>query len=249
MVPTNLSGTRPLSSSDKTLDKKAQLMYQEKFLLCVRLSKQDGGVYLRGRCSAEMKKSVVYQVDLLLSEAGVISETQCECGAGMGPSAHCKHVTCVLLALVDFTDTKSICVQETCTERLQTFHKVKKFKGSPQKAQQVRLKEIPSNTSNSIFNKTDFDPRPLKFRNQPSYPAYLRNTCVNFQSPTSMPILQTVPPANMKALCMDHDYMKESPEEKFLHEKNILTIDPVTARDIEMRTRGQGANKRWMEEH
>ena len=63
-----------------------------------------------------------------------------------------------------------------------------------------------------------------------------------------MPILQTVPPANMKALCMDHDYMKESPEEKFLHEKNILTIDPVTARDIEMRTRGQGANKRWMEE-
>ena len=151
------------SSSDKTLDTKAQLMYLEKLLLCVRPSRQDRGVYLRGRCSAEMKKSVVYQMDLLLSEAGVVSETQCKCGADMGPSAHCKHVTCVLLALVDFTDTKSICVQETCTERLQTFHEVKKFKGSSQKTQQVRLKELPSNTSNSIFNKTDFYPRLLKF--------------------------------------------------------------------------------------
>ena len=38
---------------------------------------------------------------------------------------------------------------------------------------------------------------------------------------------------------MDHDNMKESPDEKFLHEKSILTIDPVTATDIEMRARVQ----------
>ena len=43
-------------------------------------------------CHAEMKRTVIYTVDLLLDKDCVVVESQCQCGSGMGPEAHCKHV-------------------------------------------------------------------------------------------------------------------------------------------------------------
>ena len=63
-----------------------------------------------------MKKSVSYKVDLSLDNMLVVQEAQCECGAGQGPTAHCKHVACVLYALHCVTCTGSIITEQTCTQ-------------------------------------------------------------------------------------------------------------------------------------
>lgn len=51
----------------------------------------------------------------------------CECPAGKGPSATCKHIAAVMLMLQHLLDTGEIKVEKSCTEDLQTFHRPKAF--------------------------------------------------------------------------------------------------------------------------
>ena len=74
-------------------------MYNSKFLRSIRSSERGADTYVCGRVCAEMWKSTVYRVDVLVDSCGIVQESQCECAAGMGPEAHCKHVCVVLLAL------------------------------------------------------------------------------------------------------------------------------------------------------
>ena len=99
-----------LKNMDKTMDKKAKNLYDEQFLLFVRFAK-DTNFLLHAQCAAEMRKNVTYKTDISIDENGVILECQCECGAGMGPSAHCKHVCAVIFGLIDFSTRRIINVR------------------------------------------------------------------------------------------------------------------------------------------
>ena len=46
-----------------------------------------------------MKSGVSYIVDVELDNDGMVCTTRCECAAGMGPVAQCKHVCTVLYGL------------------------------------------------------------------------------------------------------------------------------------------------------
>ena len=94
-----------LATVDKTLDEKAKNLYKEQFLLCICIAKTDD-IYIKARCAAETSKRVVYEIDISLDKDGVILECQCNCGAGMGPSAHRKHVCAVIIGLIDFSENK-----------------------------------------------------------------------------------------------------------------------------------------------
>lgn len=83
----------------------------------LRLSQQDdSSSYVTGMVWAEMKKSVGYRVDIKLHKEGVVMEAQCECGAGQGPTAHCKHVGCILYGLQLYQTAKYILCEQTCTQ-------------------------------------------------------------------------------------------------------------------------------------
>ena len=47
----------------------------------------------------------------------------CECPAGKGSNATCKHIAAVLLMLESFSQTGEIHVKNFCAQDLQTFHK------------------------------------------------------------------------------------------------------------------------------
>ena len=49
--------------------------------------------------------------------------SHCECPAGKGPNATCKHIAAVLLMLESFSQTGEKHVKNSCTQDLQTFHK------------------------------------------------------------------------------------------------------------------------------
>jgi len=72
-----------------------------------------------------MYKKCIYNLDIQLDSLGVVQQCQCECAAGMGPEAHCKHVGLVLHALTKLKE--GIITQETCTQVLQIFHQAKKI--------------------------------------------------------------------------------------------------------------------------
>jgi hypothetical protein len=217
-------------------------MYSEKYLSFVRICNKGRKTYIHAECHAEMKKSVAYKLDIILESDGVISECQCECTVGSGPSAHCKHVCACLYGLCLFGDGKPILTQETCTQKLQTFHVAKKHTGTPVKAHNLPLSHV--------NERIRYDPRPPKFRREEGSFDRVRNLCINYASSfsASLPMLQLCPPANMLGICHDHDYFQLTAEDHFLHRHHIISISDSDIAAIEQRTRGQCGNKNWLQE-
>ena len=224
---------------DQQLGNKVKDMYNQQFLRSIRYSNDDD-TFIVGRVCAEMRKTLIYRADVKLDKHGVVQEAQCECAAGMGPEAHCKHVMVVLFAL---THSKNgITTMETCTQQLQTFHQVKKYTGSPVKMQDLNLRR-----DGALQHLKDFDPRPQSLRKRQEYPHHFRKTWLNSRAP-DIPIRHLYPPANIYAINNDHDYLLLSPEDCFLKEISVTHIDQGTADRIEKNTRGQSKNKLWHQE-
>ena len=230
-----------LDQMDKTLDSNAENLYRERFLKYIRLAASNNIFYIKSECRAQMKKSVTYKLDIAVDCDGCIVESQCECAAGMGPNAHCKHVCCLLLALYNFSSSGEILTEETCTQRLQTFHRSKAFKGSPIKAVNLPLAEIKGTS-------VSFDPRPVEYRKRDGYSVYFRSIWVNHKNISSLPISQLYPPANMYAIASDHDYLEGSPEDRWLEANYVTKISEDQIKDIESSTVGQSKNPVWKSE-
>jgi putative phage-type endonuclease len=204
----------------------------------LRISKQSDSTFFTGTVWAEMKKATSYKVDVALDSDNVVVEAQCECGAGQGPSAHCKHVGCLLYAIHQVTCNKTLLTELTCTQQLQTFHHVKAYGGTPLKADQL----------NSI-RKTEFiyDPRPLQFRNKLGYSSHFRNTVLNYDEASAMPVFQLYSPANPYDVAAVHNYCGDV-EELFLKTFLISQISGAEIEALEANTRGQANSALWKEE-
>ena len=225
---------------NKSQDGKPDVMYRDKFLLSLRHSSSDDSTYITGRVAAEMRKNLVYKVDVKLDNYGVVQETQCECSVGMGPNAHCKHVGLVLFALTK--QKEGILTKQTCTQVLQTHHQSKKYDGSPIQMSHIKLRK-----SEGLHQLHHFDPRPAEYRNTPEFNTHFRNVWMNATA-KDLPIRQLFEPANILAVCHDHDYMEFTHEEYFLKSLNISSITESDLKQVERATRGQNNNKQWKEE-
>lgn len=243
------SVTDYLLTCNKTLDEKAKNLYSEGYLKTLRMARETDGscIYVKAQCCAEMKKRLHYNINSVIDKCNVVNECECDCAAGMGPAAHCKHICAVLFGLTEFSSKKVLILQKTCTEKLQTFHKPCRFRGSPQKTANLNLRN--RYATSSIFKDAKFDPRPLKYRKMQNYPTYFQNTILNFShlSP-EMPILNTIPPANLYAFTHDHDYFEKSPQEICLNNLKVLVIIKEEIESIEAKTRGQASCAAWFAE-
>lgn len=236
-----------------TMEDKVKHLYRERFLIYVRSAVRDNKCYILASCAAEMKKHVSYCIDIVIDNEGVIVECQCECAVGTGPNAHCKHIQCLFFGLVSFNQSHNLLTKQTCTQKLQTFHKCQAYKGSPIKASDLSLRT--EGGSRELKRLLDFDPRPEKFRKMDSYQSYFNNLTINYQAnygckddKNPMPILQTIAPANIYAVCQDHHYFTDTPEELFLQSECLSKISDQEIIQLEVNTRGQSHNKKWLSE-
>jgi hypothetical protein len=228
-----------LSHYNTPLQEKAKDLYKDRFLQYIRHATENETVYIHARSYAEMQKGMSYFIDISLDNNGIIQECQCDCAAGQGPEAHCKHVQTVLWALVCLSITGQVTTEETCTQRLQTFHKAKKLTGSPAKSQNLDL---------GTDGDFDFDPRPTKYIDAKGYPDFVRNLVLNYPHSNPMPIDATIEPANPYAATADHPYTTHNPEEEFLKTNNISSITQSDIEELEFSTRKQDKCKSWINE-
>ena len=128
-----------------------------------------------------------------------------------------------------FSDSGNILTAQTCSQRLQTFHQCRHYKGSPQKASQLSLRKTDS--SKGIKMMSSFDPHPVNGTNMAGYASMFSNTCINFQASSTSsvnslptPILQTFPQANIFAVVHDHHYLQHYPEDIFLESMGVITL-------------------------
>ncbi|CAG5020960.1 unnamed protein product [Parnassius apollo] len=66
-------------------------LYESRYLLILRSTTFAEDTYLKGFCKASMKQ-LQYEVNIKLNNDGMPEEATCECAAGEGKEAHCKHV-------------------------------------------------------------------------------------------------------------------------------------------------------------
>jgi len=212
-------------------------MYNERLLGYLRHCKADGYHFFLGIVHAQIYKKVVYNVVLKISPDGLINGTHCECAAGEGGTAHCKHVVVCLLGVEDMVRTKSIVLRQVCTQELQSFHKPKKsYQGTPLKAQclQNKKRKVPA----------QFDPRPVKFRKLDTN-TRIKNLFAPLQS--TCPIKTLIMPANPYAIDLDHTYSSVSRKTQFLEKLQLLNVTDEDIKQIELKTRGQSNNAFWKE--
>jgi len=224
---------------------KENKLYNAKFVRYLRSAPSTDHsqfTFFKGNCRAEMKKHVSYVVDVAVDSNGNIKLAQCECAAGVGPCAHCKHIVCILFSLVKFEETGRVNTEQTCTSKLQTFHHAKPFVGSPVVMSSMNF----SKDAEAV----QFDPRPEMFRGEKGYADSVKNLSMNFTlySKKTMPILQLLPPANPYAIAHDHSYSKISLEDSILQSLNIVNISADECLKLERDTRGQHTSPLWTQE-
>lgn len=149
-------------------EQKGRNMYQEKYLLSIRLAQYINYFYICGRVKSENFAKLIHIVYIkFISPLNLVNEAQCECTAGKGPMTHCKHGYVVMEGLRDFLNSKNIMTRKTCTSELQSFHKPKNiFTGSPIKTKNLLLKRPRCLIEKRVLK---FDPRPKKYRNNNNY--------------------------------------------------------------------------------
>ena len=193
--------------------------------------------YLWSVVKAEMRKNVSYQCHIQLDSRGALLEAQCECVAGLGPGAHCKHMFVTLHALQTFLSSGTITLFQSVTSRLQIHHHPPtQYTGSPIVACDLQLGK---NVSGPV------DPRPLHFRADPNYQSFVNNLIIAFSGTqiSSMPIVQTLTPANPFAINNDHHYASRNYFDCRVDDINNIT--EAEARSLEMKTRGQAKSALW----
>lgn len=85
-------------------------------------------VFFSGIVAAEMKRHVLYNVKARMARDGVILNAGCECPGGKGPTGSCKHLAALCLMVAKLHGR--LFIDESCTEKLQTFHRPQKlYKG------------------------------------------------------------------------------------------------------------------------
>ena len=160
-------------------------------------------LYISGIVEAEMKSKTTYSLKIVIDGVtGEVWQGHCECPAGTGPTATCKHIVAVLLILVKFAQEGILQVKLSCTETLQTFKKpAKTHQGSP-----VRAEDL---------DKTidwDHDPRPKKYRFSSKEVMYrIHNATTNFCAESGLDITfrYAFEKADVAQAEQDHDYLKK----------------------------------------
>ncbi|KAK6171816.1 hypothetical protein SNE40_018243 [Patella caerulea] len=193
-----------------------------------------------------MKKNVKYNVAVSVNLHGLIEECQCDCGAGMGPEAHCKHVNALLYAMCVFSDKGEVLTEETYTQKLQTFHQVRRHRGSPVKACDLKF-GTKRKAKEELRRLINYDPRPFFYRKAASYIAHFRSVCLNAPNISRLPLSQMYAPANIQIFAGDHDYLKDTHEDLFLKEIGHVFIDSETITSIAKSTVMQSSDKKWLE--
>ena len=138
----------------------------------------------------------------------------------MGPKPKCKHLSVVLLGLMSHSKTKTMVLEQSCTSKLQSFHRPNKFYGrSPVKCKDFPL---PRSMKNLIY-----DPEPEDCKQTPEqYKSLVQNSAMNYAASTGRrnPLLQLIQPAHIFASVSEPTYSKTNIEREVLRRLNVSAI-------------------------
>lgn len=171
-------------STFAAVHRKGYGMMKDFFLSALVHVKQNNHHYYRGQVNSEMTKNLTYFIRMVIHEEGEIVEENCECIAGKGTKAVCKHVATVAYALLHFKEHQKWYIKSTCTSNRQVWHMPKKSKMdvSPKKPQDLIFYVPEYNVQKKVKSNMCYDPRLDCYKNMPSFSDKMRNAIINDNS-------------------------------------------------------------------
>ena len=116
-------------------------MYKQGWLVSCMVAEKDSRCFLQCQVMSEMTKKTRYMVKVIMSPTGTVLNSHCECTAGAGNKAKCKHVAVVLFGMEGLARTGQLTMQKSCTDVPQQWHQpAVVHTGSPAKACQLQYK-------------------------------------------------------------------------------------------------------------
>ena len=222
-------------------------MHQSSFLNTCSYKVCDQNGFVRAAVFAEMRKGVQYIVECRISDQEIVY-TACECTAGRGPNAICKHVAVVLYALEHYERTGMWKTAKSCTDNTQAWPLQPKKRvldpGDPKTPAEI----LGINPAECNYLA---DPRPPSMRGidvEQKRPR-LEMMLVNFAAFRSDRLhLHEICKGgvNMNGVINDHDYFEDELPDVWLSRATNLTEEE--GRVLEEKTRGQASCTLWKEE-
>lgn len=224
------------------VEKGQKLVDAGKVAGCSFATQESDCLFFTGFIKAAMKKKVSYNFRVKMSTDGIMESATCECPAGAGPLATCKHIAALMIVLAHFSQTGILHIENTCTDTLQQFSRPRKLHtDSPVKIETFKK---PRNSTSSIL----CDIRPSQFRKRPGYRDFVRNSVINYVSAThdDVTIRYLYSKADLQAASHDHDYLEVPYLEYAIDRTN--EISTAEAARLEIATRSQHRSVLWHEQ-
>ena len=120
---TRLAGDGKAANDFKNLNKHAFPLFKAGHIQSILVSRTNNIFIIKCCCLPEMKKNIVYNIELKLDTTGDIIGGKCGCPAGAGPCATCKHVSALCYALEEYSRIKELRQPDSCTSQLQRWNR------------------------------------------------------------------------------------------------------------------------------
>ena len=112
----------------KHLNSHAYPLFKAGHIQSISVAMQADTYKIRCKCLPEMKKDILYNVNVTIDKSGEILTAACGCPAGVGPVASCKHICALCYALEEFYRIKQLRSPHSHTSQLQKWNHPRKRK-------------------------------------------------------------------------------------------------------------------------
>ena len=252
----------------KNINTRAYPLFKAGHIQSIYIRHQDNSYDIKCICLPEMKKDILYKMDLTMNSCGDVTSASCACPAGAGPFGSCKHIAALCYALEEFCRLKEVRPPDSCTSHLQQWNRPRKRHLDARDVSGINFIKHEFGKVKRTLSSVLYDPRPSEYTVTSGQEVEMlsqklaatgKNIALRHLLPVQIPAVpapQDLPPA--PPLSRDKAVTSLSNQQQPLHCSSIseacttfltsLKYSPGEVAAVECATRQQRLCRRWQEE-
>ena len=148
----------------KNMNSHSYPLFKAGHIQSIYVALQGNKYMIRCVCLPEMKKDILYKLNLTMDSSGEILSATCGCPAGNGPTGSCKHISALCYALEEFSRIKELRSPQSCTSQLQKWNQLRKRRLDSCCLDDITFIKHEYGKKKKMLESLVYDPRPPSFR-------------------------------------------------------------------------------------
>ena len=153
------------ANDNKNVKSHAYPLFKAGHIQSILVSHKGNEYFIRSTCLPEMKKDIVYKLEMTLDDNGDVVTASCGCPAGGRPHGSCKHIAALCYALEAYCRfVEETRLQDSCTSRPQVWNRPRKRHLTPQEIDEITFVKEEYGKSKRPMQPMQYDPRPAELQ-------------------------------------------------------------------------------------